>query len=101
MPRKPTSRRTASTTSCEVFPRGLSTTRIPSNGSGCISRDIRSSLNFAQQSLLPDEQVFHPSLKTFRRLGLFQKLIDVLAIFFRFIKKKYYFRGSSQSQAFH
>ena len=34
--RKPTMRRTASTTSCEVFPRGLSITSAPSNAAGCV-----------------------------------------------------------------
>src|ERR1700735_3367568 len=40
MPRKPTVRRTESTTSCEVVPEGLLTTIIPSKGAGLGGRGI-------------------------------------------------------------
>src|SRR5580704_8198079 len=117
MPRNPASWRTVSTTSCEVFPDGLSITRIPSTG-GCLGvRDINVFVDsrtsaFARLRSLYRAPIASATIKMRRTIavlrtallgifGLAQQVLDAIAVLFRFVENEQHFGRPPHVQALH
>src|ERR1700733_8772579 len=121
MPRKPASWRTDSTTSCEVFPDGLSITRIPSTG-GCLGmRDMNGLVKRPRAGLAAQARYLlytrcevesksqraadnrGAKLRTVLLgiFGLAQQVLDAIVVFFRFIQDEQHFWRAPHVQTLH
>src|SRR5271154_3762084 len=103
MPRKPTMRRTDSTTSCEVFPEGLLTTMSPSKGGNLGGRGINdqdfSGGKLAAWQVGGIARKPARTLQSLRGFCLAQEALDAVSDFLGLVQHKNDFGSTAQMQA--
>src|SRR4029077_4164781 len=94
--RKPAARRTASTTSCDVRPVGLSITRAPSTGGGC---GVRGMGFFQSFGITADGKPARKSGAFF--FHLVQQVLDVLPVFHRLVEMEENLGSAAELEPLH